>query len=255
MDKRWFLKDKKTLVTGGTRGIGKAIAEEFLNLGAEVIITSRNSQEINELVEGWVNAGLNAHGVSADVTKSDNRESLFSYINVKWGKLDFLINNAGTNIRKKTVDYSTEEYDFLHNINLKSVFEMCKQYYPLLKDAVSPAIVNISSIAGSKVVKTGLPYATAKAGLSQLTRYLAKEWGPDGIRVNAIEPWYIRTPLTEVVLLNEKALAKIKERTPLGRYGEAKEIAGLAAFLCMPASSYLSGQVIAVDGGASNFIF
>lgn len=252
---RWSLKDKKALITGGTKGIGKAIADEFVSLGARVAITARNDTLLNETIAGYKAQGYDVFGIPGDVSVNMDRNRIVNEASKYLGGIDCLINNAGTNIRKRTIEFSDEEFDFLINTNMKAAYEMCRLSFPYLKESASASIVNISSIAGSRIVSTGVPYAMTKAALSHMTRYLATEWGVHGIRANAIEPWYIRTPLTEVILQNEAAVKRIKDKTPLGRFGETEEIAGLAAFLCMPASSYISGQVIAVDGAASVYMF
>jgi len=255
MQSRWSLQNKTALVTGGTKGIGKAIAREFLSLGAEVIVAARSVEGVDNTIEELsLTYPGKIHGVVVDVTSHDDRLALFSRIENEFGKLDILVNNAGTNIRKKTMDYSGEDIDLLLELNFRATYEMCRLAYPLMLKAGNSSLVNIGSSAGKLVVRTGSPYAAAKAGIAQLTRYLAVEWASAGIRANAIEPWYIRTPLTEPVLQNEKALAKILERTPMNRVGEPEEIAGLAAFLCMDAASYITGQVIVVDGGATSFL-
>ena len=255
MKSDWMLNGRKALVTGGTQGIGKAIANELIEFGAEVFIIARNKQSIETTLQDWAMKGYKSYGFQCDVTSLESINETYSLIEKTWGNLDILVNNVGTNIRKKTLEFTDEEFDFLYNVNLKSVFRMCRVFYPLLKKSESPAIVNIGSVAGSSILKTGSIYASAKAALTHLTKYLAIEWAKDKIRVNAIEPWYIRTPLTEPVLSNEVAYKKIIERTPAGRVGKPSEIATLAVFLSMNASSFITGQTIAVDGGITKFIF
>ncbi len=250
MNKRWTLEGKKALITGGTKGIGVAIANEFLALGAEIFVISRNIKDIDEHLSLWKADGYKCQGLKADVSIDSDRKLIFETINSLWGKLDILVNNAGTNIRKKTMDYSDEEFSFLFETNYNSIFHLSKLFYPLLKASQDSSIVNIGSIAGSRIVSTGSIYAVTKAAIAQLTRYLAVEWAEDGIRVNAIEPWYIKTPLTQPVLDNPVGLARILDRTPLGKIGKPEDIAGLAAFLCMPTADYITGEVISVDGGA-----
>ncbi len=253
MKTRWRLEGVGAVITGGSKGIGKAIAEEYLKLGAEVIVSARNEANLSAAVAELSKHGI-VYGVRADVTAAEDREKVINAASDMWGRIDVLVNNAGTNIRKRTLDYTEGEFDFLMETNLSAAFEMCRLAHPLLINSKYPSIVNISSSAARQVLSTGAPYAAAKAGLSHLTRYLAVEWGHEGIRVNSIEPWYIRTPLTEPVLGNDKALARILDRTPVRRIGEAEEIAGVAAFLAMRASSYVTGQNITVDGGATAYL-
>ncbi len=249
MKNRWNLKKKLALVTGGTRGIGRAIVEDFLDLGAEVFIVSRSTQQVNSLVKQWRELGLKSHGLAADIRRADHRKKIFDQIEILWNRLDILVNNVGTNIRKKTVEYSEEEYDLILDTNLKASFEMSRLAYPYLKNSDQGCIINISSVAGLIHVRTGTPYAMGKAALVQLSRNLAVEWAPDNIRVNTVSPWYIRTPLVESVLKDQHYLSSVLSRTPLNRIGESAEVAGLVSFLCMPAASYITGQCIAVDGG------
>ena len=246
---RWSLEAKKALITGSTRGIGKAIAEEFLAMGAEVLIVSRNSGEIDRLVTEWRQRGWKAEGFGADVAETAGCKEVFRKVETLWGALDILVNNVGTNIRKKTPAYTLEEYLLLFKTNLTSAFELCRLGYPYLKKANDAAIVNVASVAGLTALSTGSPYAMTKAAMIQLTRNLAVEWAPDNIRVNAVAPWYIRTPLAEKVLSNELYLASVLARTPMHRVGEPEEVAAAVAFLCMPASGFITGQCLAVDGG------
>ena len=255
MNNRWTLQGKKALITGASRGIGKAISEELLRHGAEIIAVARNQEALDAQVAEWNALGFQASAFVADIGAVEGRQMLFEYLRSRWDALDLLVNNAGTNIRKATVDFSLEEYQFLQQTNATSVFEMCRFAYPLLKRSGNANIVTVGSIAGQTVVKTGVPYAMSKAALDQLTRYLAVEWASDGIRANLIAPWYIRTPLVNTLLENERYMASVLARTPMKRVGEPEEVASLAAYLCMDASSYITGQIICIDGGFSIYGF
>lgn len=249
MSTRWNLKNKKALITGATKGIGKAIAEEFLDLGAQVFIVARNEKDVGKTILDWKSKGWQAKGVKADVTNPDDRKKIFDQVEKQFDGLDILVNNVGTNIRKKIMEYSTEEYDFLVKTNMTATFEMCRLAYPFLKQSGEAAIVNVVSVSGLTHIRTGSPYAMSKAAIIQLTRNLAVDWAEEGIRVNAVAPWYIRTPLAEGVLKNKEYRKSVLDRTPMKRIGEPEEVASTVAFLCMPASSYITGQCIAVDGG------
>ncbi len=249
MPNRWSLKGKLALVTGATKGIGHAIAQEFLHLGAEVLVVSRSAENVDTAVGNWVKEGLDAHGLAADVSAAADRREIFVRLEKIRDRLDILINNAGTNIRKPAIEYSQIEYDTILETNLKSAFEMSRLAYPYLKRSGGGSIVNMASVAGLTHVRSGVPYGISKAALVQMTRNLAVEWAADNIRVNAVAPWYIRTPLVEPVLNDKNLLEEILVRTPLQRVGEPEEVSGGVAFLCMPAASYITGQCIAIDGG------
>ncbi len=248
---RWNLDGRRALVTGGTKGIGWAAAEEFLALGATVTIAARGEEEVGERLRADTSGKL--FGVAADVSTMKGRQTMIDFAAEKMGGLDFLVNNAGTNIRKSSQEYTPDEFAFLFDTNLVSAWELSRLAYPFLKESASASgdagIVNIGSVAGSVAVGSGAPYAMTKAAMDQMTRYLAVEWGPDQIRTNAVLPWYTRTfrvsPYLDAPDFTEKVLAK----TPLKRIAESEDISGLVAFLCLPAARYVTGQTIAADGG------
>ena len=245
---KWTLNGKKALVTGASRGIGKAVAEELLYHGASVHAVARNRTDLGKLASDFQSKGRLV--VSAcDISRQDELENLVQRITRDWGNLEILVNNVGVNVRKKTTDYTVTDYDRLMGTNLKAAYELCRLSYPLLKKTGTGCIVNISSVAGLTHVRTGIIYGITKAALVQMTRYLAAEWAPDHIRVNAVAPWYIDTPLAQQVLSDRDYLREVLSRTPMGRIGTPGEVAGAVAFLCMPAAGYITGQCIAVDGG------
>ncbi len=243
----WTLKGKKALVTGGTKGIGLAIVKEFLELGAEVLVVARDTKSI----QGRLKNSANLFTMDGDLTDSQFRIQLANKVAENWDKLDILVNNVGTNIRKKFIDYSEEEYRKLFEVNLFSLTEITRLSYSFLRNSTAASVINIASVAGTFDVQSGPPYGMTKAAIIQLTRHLAVEWASVGIRVNSISPWYIQTPLTESVLSKPDRLQKIIDRTPLNRIGQPEEVANLAAFLAMDLSSYITGQDIKVDGGMS----
>lgn len=246
---KWRLDGKTAVITGSTKGIGKAIAEELAGLGAEVYITSRHQNEIDEQVKQMTGKGFSAIGFRADVSLPGDREKLVSFVKESSGKLDILVNNVGTNIRKKAIDYTHEEFDHIFNTNLRSNFFLSQRFYPLLEEASEAAVVSVLSVAGLTHLRTGSPYGMTKAALVQLTRNLASEWADSHIRVNAVAPWYTKTPLVETLLRDKQYLEDIMDRTPMKRVAEPEEVATVVAFLCMPAASYITGQCLAVDGG------
>lgn len=249
MKTNWNLKDKKVLITGGTKGIGKATVIEFLELGAKILFTARNKEEVSALESELQQGFSEIYGLATDVTIAQDIMKVKTWIETKWGTLDILVNNAGTNLRKPTVEYSKEDYRKVIETNITSVFYLNVSLFDLLKKAKKSSIINVASIAGMLDVQTGSPYGISKAGLLQLTRNLAVEWAEHGIRVNAISPWFTETPLTERLLSNESKISKVIERTPLKRIAQPEEMASAIAFLSMDKASYITGQNLVVDGG------
>jgi Tropinone reductase 1 len=248
----WDLKGKRALVTGGSKGIGKAIVSEFLALDAEVLFTARHAADVAAVEQEFLQMGYPVHGVVADVSSDQDRKKLVEWISRQWGFLDILVNNAGINIRKKAAEYSHAEYMLVLEIDLLSAFEFCRALQPLLQQGHGASVINISSVAGSFDLYTGAPYGMAKAGLIQLSRHLAVEWARYPIRVNTVSPWFTETPLVENILADAKNSAAITARTPLRRVAQPSEVAAAVAFLAMDKSSYITGHNLSVDGGATS---
>ncbi len=232
----WSLGGYRAVVTGSSQGIGRAIAEQLRGHGATV----------------W-GVALDEGDVVADLSTASGREALLRSLPSEWSAVDILVNNVGGNVRKPTADYTLEEYERVQRTNQESMHELCRLFYPRLKASGRGSIVNIGSVAGSLSVGTSAVYAMTKAAAAHLSRYLAVEWAPDNIRVNTIAPGWVATKLTERIQETPEAMRIIAERTPLGRIGRPEEIAAVAAFLCMPVASYLTGAVIPVDGAMSAF--
>jgi Tropinone reductase 1 len=246
VNKRWQLTGKKALVTGATKGIGAAIAKELQYHGASVFIVARNLSEVEGFKEEY---GM--EGMAADVSVNNDREKIITELKEKWGKLDIFINNVGMNIRKPTISYTYPEIETIIETNQIAAFEMSRLCYPLLQKSGSGNIVFVSSVGGLTHLRTGSVYAMTKAALIQLTKNLACEWASDKIRVNAVAPWYIRTPLAESVLKDLDYLKQVLDKTPMKKIGNPEDVAAAVAFLCMPASTYITGQCINIDGGFS----
>jgi Tropinone reductase 1 len=228
------------IVTGVSRGIGRAVAEELNSRGAVVVGAARNVADMP------AHASLLA--VAADVTQESGRRALVEAALERHGRIDGLVNNAGAAFRRPALDTAVDDIRQTLEVNLLAAFALCCAAHPHLK-ASRGSIVNVSSVAGSRILPVRVAYGTSKAALDHVTRSLAAEWGPDGIRVNAVLPWFTRTEMVQKVLEDHDFERKLIAATPLGRLAEPADVARAVAFLALPDSDYITGQLLAVDGG------
>lgn len=254
---RWRLDGQAGLITGASRGIGLACARELAALGAQPLLVARDEAELqavcDELREDFPDS--EARFFAADVGDTEDRLAIFDWIADLDVPLSLLVNNAGGNTKKPTLDCEPGDMEEVFRLNSVAAFDLCRLAHPRLSQHGNAAIVNIGSVSGATYVRTGVAYGMSKAALHQMTRNLACEWADDGIRVNAVAPWYIRTRRTDEALSDPDYLDEVLMRTPMARIGEPEEVAAAVAFLCMPAASYITGQMLAVDGGFLHYGF
>jgi 2-deoxy-D-gluconate 3-dehydrogenase len=254
MNDLFILKNKVAIVTGGNGGIGKGIAQGFASVGADVAIVARNAQKTeaacNEIREAF---GVRCMETLCDVTDEASVMAMADDIQQELGRIDILVNNAGINIRNLPQDYGAADWDQVLAGNLRSAFLCSKAVYPAMKAAGSGKIINIGSMTsifgGAKLSA----YGASKGGIVQLTQSLAVAWAKENIQVNAILPGWIDTELTrqarkDIPELNDTVIA----RSPTGRWGQPHELAGSAIFLASPASDFVTGVALPVDGGYSS---
>ena len=244
------LDNKVAIVTGASKGIGEAMARGLAEFGAKVVISSRKRESISAVAESFKNDGLEAIAVVANMGNVEDAHALVDQTVDAYGGIDIIINNAAVNPVFGPI-HNTEEraFDKIIDVNLKGPFELCKKAYPILKERGGGSIMHISSIGGLTPERSIGIYSVSKAGLINLTKAMAQDWGADNIRVNAICPGLIKTKFSEALWGNEPILERFLQHIPLNRVGTSDDIAGLAVYLASDAATYCTGGVYLIDGG------
>lgn len=247
---KFSLAGKVAAVTGSSRGIGRAIAEGLASAGAAVVVNGRDPQTIQAVASAIAAAGGSSLAVTADVSKTADVDRLIQTAADRFGRLDIIVNNAGISPYFKPAENMTEaEWDEVMAVNLKGVFLCCQAAGRIMIAQKSGRIINISSIGGSIALPRLIAYCAAKGAIDQITHVLAVEWAPYGICVNAIAPGFVETDLTHGLRDSPTHRDALVRQTPLGRIGKPEEIVGAAIYLASDAASYVTGQILYVDGG------
>ena len=253
MKDMYSLEGKVATITGGSRGIGKGISQAFAAMGCDVVLMARNQERIDGAVNEITGEfGTKALRISLDIREEEAIIGMVQQVSKAFGRIDILVNNAGINIRKMPQDYQVSEWDEVLETNLRSPFLSSRAVYPYMRKVGGGKIINIGSMlsifGGAKLAA----YSASKGGIVQLTRSLAVAWAPDNIQVNAILPGFIDTDLTRQARKDINGLYEhVILRTPAGRWGEPRDLAGVAVFLASNASDFLTGVALPVDGGFS----
>jgi len=242
-----MLRDKVAIVTGASRGIGRAIAATFAREGAQVVICGRKADTLADVARA---IGPSAIPIVCHVGRSDQLQSMVAQVTRQLGRIDILVNNAATNVAQAPcLEIDEGMFDKMVEINLKSAFRLTQLVAPGMVERGSGSIINISSISGVRPQFEGLLYSMTKAALNMLTQSYALELGPKGVRVNAIAPGLIQTALSAYYWLEETRREKRMEQQPIRHLGQPMEIAEVALLLASDQSSFMTGQILVVDGG------
>lgn len=244
------LDGKTAIVTGASRGLGKAMAEALAEVGANVVLAARTADALEAVAEGIREQGGQALALPTDVTVEDDLDRLIEATLSEFGRIDILVNNHGTTFRAPAHEYPIEEWDRVMAVNIRSVFQLTTRVARVMIEAGRGGkIISIASLLSEIGVPFVPPYAASKGAIRSLTKAWAVEWARYGINVNAIGPGYIRTEMTEPLVHDEERNRTIMDRVAIKRWGRPADLAGAVVYLASPASDYVTGQVLYVDGG------
>jgi len=243
------LAGKVAMVTGGTRGLGEVCAVALAGAGADVVVCGRDKTGLDRVSKRIRKRGRRSEGFSIDVTDKQRVIQTVHEVQDAFGRIDILVNNAGVNHRVPVLEYAEEEWNRVIDTNLKGYFLVAQAVAPLMIDQGYGKVINMSSILGAVGLPNQVAYAASKGGVDQMTKVMAIEWAPKGVRVNAIGPTYFETELVAQIRNDPERFKFINERTPMGRWGHLSELEGIVIFLASPASDFITGQTIYVDGG------
>jgi NAD(P)-dependent dehydrogenase (short-subunit alcohol dehydrogenase family) len=248
--KQFNLEGKVAIITGSSKGIGKAIAKGLAQNGAQVVISSRSQEACDEVAKEFTSEGLKAIGIACHIGKEDQRKNLIYKIIEAFGRIDVLVNNAAINpVYSPIEEVDPTIFDKIMDINVKAPWSLSNLVLPHLKANKNGSIINIASVeALTPGFGLGI-YSTSKAAILMLTKNQAKEWGPYGVKANAICPGLIKTKFSAALWQNEKMLNKLERSIPSGRMGMPEEMVGLACLLASDAGNYMTGGVYTADGG------
>jgi NAD(P)-dependent dehydrogenase (short-subunit alcohol dehydrogenase family) len=245
------LTSKVALITGASSGMGKAIAEAMGVQGAKIIVSSNDTEGVLNAVEDFKSKGIEVIGVTCDMEKREDIDNLFQISISNYGKIDILVNCVGWAVTGGLLDIKTENFNRTMGLNLQAAIYLTKLIVPQMQAQRDGVLIYLASIAGVRGNKSLGLYGMSKAGLIELARNIAVEYGPDNIRANTISPGMINTPFSQGLMSNEDFMKKRLSQTPLRRVGEVEEIAGLAVMLAAQAGGFITGQNIIVDGGTT----
>lgn len=243
------LSGRVAVVTGGTSGIGREIAIGLAEAGAHVVPTGRRESLVGAVCAEIRSTGVRTLEMPCDVGVRASVDALRDAVVAEFGQVDILVNSAGVTAKRPTLDVDEEEWNKILNVNLTGILRACQSFYKPLAAHKRGRIVNIASVAGFASLFQVAAYNSSKAGVIALTKTLAIEWGKDGINTNAIAPGVFRTEMNEKLLDGTERGREYKMRTPMGRFGNTRELVGAAVLLASDSASYINGATIAVDGG------
>ncbi len=247
--KLFSLRGKVAIVTGASRGIGKAIAAGFAEAGADLALVARSESKLIEVQQALQSIGAKAEIFPYDLRQTDGIPDWVAQVVEACGRIDILVNNAGTTHRADAIDFPEERWDEVITLNLKSVWLLCQNVGRGMVERGSGKIINIASLLSFSGGIRASAYAASKGGVAQLTKALANEWASKGVNVNAIAPGYIDTELSAGVIADPVRSAQLMERLPAGRFGTPDDLVGAAIFLASEAAEYIHGHILTVDGG------